>query len=84
MALACARPPCPPHGAMRSKVHDCWAVPRIAIVGAPAPMSVWHSLLLYVNGPRLRSMLLSPSPTNVGGHVPSGLQLLMQLALLSR
>lgn len=53
---------CAPHGAVRSKVHGCWAVPRIAIVGAPAPMSVWHSLLLYVNGPRLRSLLLSPSP----------------------
>ena len=36
-------------------------VPRIAIVGTPV-MSVWHSLLLYVNGPRLRSLLLSPSP----------------------
>ena len=84
MALACARPPCPPHGAMRSKVHACWAVPRIATVGAPAPMSVWHSLLLCVNGLRLRSVLLSSSPTHVGGYVPSGLQLLMQLVLLSR
>ena len=69
---------------MRSKVHACWAVPRIAIVGAHAPMSVWHSLLLCVNGLRLRSLLVSSSPTHVGGYVPSGLQLLMQLVLLSR